>query len=131
MRKILPRLAAAAVLAVPSVATARDTPDQELAKMLKGRVAGKPVNCIDPTFNASSTIIDGKAIVYRSGSTLYVNTPRSGAERLDQDDILVTRIWGSRLCSIDSVQLFDRVSRFPSGFVILDEFVPYTKPKKQ
>jgi hypothetical protein len=131
MRKILFLLTAAAMAAVPSVATARDTPDQELANMLKGRVAGKPVNCIDPTWQASSTIIDGKAIVYRSGSTLYVNTPRSGADRLDDDDILVTKIWGSRLCSIDTVQLVDRTSRFPHGFVILDEFVPYTKPKKK
>lgn len=129
MRTITSLLTAAAMLVVPAVATARDTPDQELAEMLAGRVAGEPVNCIDPTWNASSTIIDGKAIVYRVGSKLYVNTPRSGAENLRDDDILLTRIWGSRLCSIDNVQLIDRNARFPRGFVILDKFVPYTKPK--
>ncbi|SOB87292.1 hypothetical protein SAMN06297144_2420 [Sphingomonas guangdongensis] len=130
--KIIPSLlSAAALVALPVVAVARDTPDQELAKLLAGRVAGEPVNCIDPTWNATSTIIDGKAIVYRVGSKLYVNTPRAGAESLRDDDILLTRIWGTRLCSIDNVQLIDRNARFPRGFVILDKFVPYTKPKTQ
>lgn len=77
----------------------------------------------------STQIIDGKAIIYRDGSRLYVNVPRSGADTLRDDDILVTRTFGSQLCSIDMVRLIDRSSRFPRGFVSLGQFVPYTKVK--
>ncbi|HVF93819.1 MAG TPA: hypothetical protein VM900_05860 [Sphingomonas sp.] len=128
MIKIL--LAAAALVATPAVAADRDDPDTQLAKALAGRVAGTPTNCISLSGANSSQIIDGKAIIYRSGSTLYVNEPRSGAESLDDDDILVTRVYGSQLCSIDTVNLVDRTSRMQRGFVILGKFVPYSRPAK-
>ena len=78
----------------------------------------------------SSQVIDGTAIVYQLGNTLYVNRPRGGADQLDDNSILVTNTFGSQLCSIDTVRLIDRNSYFPRGFVSLGEFVPYTKPKK-
>lgn len=130
MRKILTSAALAALaLASPALAKEKLTPDAELAKMLQGRVAGQPVNCINPRNTWSTRIVDGKAIVYQAGNTLYVNQPRSGAERLDEDDILVTVTYGSQLCSIDSIRLVNRYTGFPHNFVILDKFVPYTKPK--
>lgn len=130
MKKILSTLCVgAALLAAPALAAHRDTPDVQLQKLLAGRVAGTPVDCITLSAITDSQIIDGKAIVYRSGSRLYVNEPRSGASSLDNDDILVTRTFGSRLCSIDSVRMVDRMAGFPRGFVILGKFVPYTKPK--
>jgi hypothetical protein len=110
-------------------ARSRLTPDARLEKLLAGRIAGKPTDCISLFGSPSSTIIDGRAIVYGTGRTIYLNVPRSGAETLRSDDILVTRTLGSRLCRIDNVRLLDRGSRFPRGFVILGDFVPYTKPK--
>ncbi|MET0309643.1 MAG: hypothetical protein ABW023_13130 [Sphingomonas sp.] len=131
MRKILASLIlASAALAVPASAADQKTPQQQLDKLLEGRVAGKPTNCISLTSASSSQVVDGKAIVYRVGGTLYVNEPRSGADSLDSDDILVTKTYGSNLCSIDTINLVDRTSRFPRGFVILGDFVPYTKPKQ-
>ena len=121
---------AAIMVASPAFAAKRDTPDMQMTKLLAGRVAGKPVNCISLTGSQSSQIIDGKAIVYRVGGRLYVNTPRSGASTLNEDDILVTRTIGSQLCSIDTVDLIDRASRIQRGFVILGQFVPYEKPKR-
>jgi hypothetical protein len=121
-------LLGASLIAAPAVAAPRDTPEAKLQKLLAGRTAGKPVDCI-PLSSNSSQIIDGKAIVYRVGSKLYVNEPRSGAESLNDDDILVTKVFGSQLCSIDTVNLVDRTSRFPRGFVILGKFVPWTKTK--
>jgi hypothetical protein len=123
-------LIAAAVLATPAVAAHRDTPEIQLQKALAGRVPGKPTHCISLSGVNSSQIIDGKAIIYHIGGRLYVNEPRSGADSLRDDDILVTRTFGSQLCSIDTVRLIDRASRFPRGFVSLGEFVPYTKVKK-
>ena len=79
----------------------------------------------------SSQIIDKTAIVYRAGSTLWVNRPRGGAESLDDDDIMVTKTISSQLCSIDVVQLQDRTSHMYSGFVSLGEFVPYRRAKAE
>jgi hypothetical protein len=121
---------AAIMVASPAFAAKRDTPDMQMTKLLAGRVAGKPVNCISLTGSQSSQIIDGTAIVYRVGGRLYVNTPRSGASTLNDDDILVTRTIGSQLCSIDTVDLIDRASRIQRGFVILGQFVPYEKPRR-
>jgi len=106
------------------------TGEEQLAKILVGRVAGKPVDCINMPQISSSRIVDKTAIVYDSGRTLYVQRPRVGAESLDDDDVLVTRLTSSQLCSIDTVQLHERSGGFWRGFVGLDKFVPYTKPPK-
>jgi len=133
MRAMLTAAASLALLAVPGTAIAKDKVnpkgEAQLAKMLEGRVAGKPVRCL-PTYSIDqSTIIDGTAIVYRNGSKLYVNRPRGGASSLDSDDILVTKLHGTQLCNIDKVDLVDRGSRMWSGFVSLGEFVPYERVK--
>lgn len=124
-------LAAASMIAVPAASEARTskTPQEQLDKLLKDRVAGKPVDCIWMSTVDSTQVIDKTAIVYKSGSTYYVNYPRTGAESLDDDKILVTTLWSSNLCSIDTVQLHDRTSGMWSGFVGLGKFVPYTREK--
>lgn len=103
--------------------------EAKLAKALEGRVAGKPVSCISLHNVTSSQIYDGTAITYQIGRTLYVNRPRMGGSWLHDDDILVTKLWGTQLCSLDTITLLDRSSRFQSGFVGLGEFVPYVKAK--
>jgi hypothetical protein len=128
MKKLLASLALASMVAAPALAH-RDTPDVQLQKLLAGRVAGKPVSCLPFSQANDSRVINGKAIVYKFGGTLYVNQPRSGAEDLNDDNIIVTRQFGSQLCDVDSVHLIDRSTGFPRGFIILDKFVPYTKPK--
>lgn len=133
MRPLTTILLAAAVAASPAALAAKEklTPEEELAKLLEGRVAGEPQNCISLTTTQSSQVIDKTAIVYRSGGTLYVNRPRSGADALNDDDILVTKLIGSRLCSIDTVELHDRQAHFYRGFVSLGEFVPYRRPASE
>ena len=131
MRRLIPAILAAAALAASPAVAAKEkrTPDEQLAKLLEGRVAGTTRDCISLPSIDSSQIIDKTAIVYRDGSTLWVNRPRSGAESLNDDDVLVTKTTGSQLCSIDAVQLHDRSSHFWRGFVSLGEFVPYRKVK--
>lgn len=124
--------AAGALLLVGAAADARPrlTGEEQLAKLLDGRVAGKPVNCITLPNVQSTRIIDKTAIVYGSGGTLYVQRPRSGAASLDSNDILFTQLTMSQLCSIDIVQIRDRNGFFFRGSVALDQFVPYTRPPK-
>ncbi|HEY0595818.1 hypothetical protein [Sphingopyxis sp.] len=133
MRLIPTLFIAAALVAVPAASSAREklAPEDQLAKLLKDRVAGEPQDCITLSSINSSQVIDKTAIVYRSGSTLWVNRPEGGASSLDDDDILVTKTTGSQLCSIDTVELRDRTSRMYSGFVSLGKFVPYRRAKAE
>ncbi|WP_226018235.1 hypothetical protein [Novosphingobium sp. FKTRR1] len=132
LRTFAVAMAAGAIVLGGGLAQAKPklTGEQELAKLLDGRVAGKPVDCIYTPMMSSSRVIDKTAIVYDSGRTLYVQRPKVGAESLDDDDILVTKLTGSQLCSIDTIQLVERNGGFWRGFVGLDKFVPYTKPPK-
>ncbi len=128
MRAFLPVIAAVALFASGTAdARPRLNPEAQLARELEGRVAGEPVDCISLRQVRSSRIIDDTAIVYDAGSTIYVNRPRAGAESLDRWDILVTRLYSDRLCSIDTVRLVDQGSRFETGFVFLGDFVPYRR----
>ena len=128
---------AIASLALVGLVPAHAAPDRstraaaELARALEGRVAGKPVDCLNLRDIRSTQIIDRTAILYETnGGTLYVNTPEGGAQSLDKWDILVTDTHSSRLCDIDIVRLIDSGSHFQTGFVNLGEFVPYRKVKK-
>ncbi|MBA4751060.1 MAG: hypothetical protein H2055_02360 [Sphingopyxis sp.] len=131
MRHLIPALVAAAAIAASPAASAREklAPEDRLAKLLEGRVAGEPQDCISLSTARSSQIIDKTAIVYKVGSTYWVNRPKGGAESLDDDDILVTRTTSSQLCSIDAVELRDRTSHMYAGFVSLGKFVPYKRVK--
>ena len=120
---------AAAVAAPVGAATPAPQRDGEAAlqKLLAGRVAGKPESCISLFRLGSSQVIDGTAIVYGSGSRIYVNRPDNGASSLRSDDVMVTRTSASQLCNIDTVTMVDRSSHMLSGVVMLGDFVPYDR----
>ncbi len=128
MRKIAIAVAtAAALLSAPAVyAKQKMTGEEKLAKILEGREAGEPVDCISMHRTRNARIIDKTAIVYDAGRVIYVNRP-TNPRQLDDDDIMVTKLHTSQLCSVDVVRLRDRSSFFPSGFVGLEKFVPYRK----
>lgn len=132
MRKLALALATGAMLTTGLAATAAEakpklTGEQQLAKILEGRVAGEPVSCISLMDSRDQRVIDKTAIVYGNGGTIYVNRPSNAAD-LDRDDIMVTDIrGGSQLCNVDIVRLHDRTSNFYTGFVNLDRFVPYRR----
>ena len=121
-------LAAATLAAAPpALARPRLTPEQQLSKLLAGRVAGQPQDCISLYPTQHTQVIDKTAVVYESGGTLYVNRP-DNPQDLGRDDILVTDLRGTtQLCSIDVVNLRDRTSFFYDGFVSLGKFVPYRR----
>ena len=135
MRLFPSLLVSVALLGASATALAADRDNSkneaQLSAALAGRVAGKPVDCISLRDIRSSQIIDHTAIVYDTGrGQLLVNRPRVGASSPDSDDILVTKTYGSDLCSLDTINLIDRGSRFSHGFVGLGEFVPYSKPAR-
>ncbi len=133
MMRFLALTLATALMAIPAAAGAaeRKTPEQKLAHALEGRVAGAPVDCIQMREIRSSRIFDRTAILYEmNNGTFYLNRPKAGASSLRWSQILVTKTHGSQLCSIDVIRLVDSASQVQMGFVGLDKFIPYSKPKK-
>lgn len=129
--KLAAALAAGSLLLAGAAADAKPrlTPEQELAKALDGRVAGKPEDCIYLPRVINTRIYDKTAIVYDAGNTLWVNRPDAGAATLSDNDIMVTTPFGSQLCSVDIVRMVDRNAGFWRGSIGLGKFVPYKKVK--
>jgi hypothetical protein len=117
---------AALVLTGAAEAKPRLTGEEKLAKLLEGREAGKPVSCLSLSQARDVQVIDGTALVYGSGRTIYVNRT-DFPKNLDSDDILVSRPHGSQVCSLDLIRLRDRSSHTFTGFVSLKDFVPYRR----
>ena len=120
-------------LAIAPASANDDKPDPskgetELAKLLEGRVAGEPSDCITTYGSGNLHVIDKTALVYERGKTVWVNRTRH-PESLDEDDYLVIVKYGntSQLCRLDHVTTRDRTSNFFSGVIFLEDFVPYRK----
>jgi len=128
MRRMILAAAALAALTGPAALQARErlSGEAQLAKLLEGREPGKPVSCIPLTTTSDSRVIDKTAIVYGRGNVIYVNRPRD-ARDLDSDDVMVTKLHTSQLCRLDVVRMHDRTSHMFSGFVGLEDFVPYRR----
>ena len=123
-------LAAAPVTAMAGN-KAQSTGEEKLAKMLAGRTAGKPQDCINQQLIRSSTIINRTAIVYEmSNGTYYVNRP-NGANFLHDNLILLTSTQSNQLCGVDIVRLVDNSSGMTMGSVGLGKFIPYPRPDKK
>ena len=101
--------------------------EEKLAKLLDGRVAGEPQSCIRTLGSRNLSQIDGTALTYRDGDTVWVNYTRNPDSINDRDIMVIDRFSGSSLCRTDQVKLVDRVNGFLSGILLLDEFVPYKK----
>ena len=127
MRKILPLIAASLVFGAAAAQAAPADREAQLERALEGRVAGEPVDCINLQRVRGTRIIPDTAIVYEVGNVLYVNRPRAGARSLDETDTLVSRPFNNRLCSVDTVQLYDMSARMTHGVVFLGDFVPYRR----
>lgn len=101
--------------------------EAELAKLLEGRVAGEPKRCINTFGSRTLHQIDGTALTYRDGDTVWVNYTRN-PESIDDSDIMVIRRFsGSTLCRTDHINLVERTGGFLTGVLFLGDFVPYTK----
>lgn len=123
-------VAVTALLTGPALeARPRLSPQQQLDKLLEGRVAGTPTHCIPHYESREMEVLDKTAIVYGWGNTIWVNVPRN-AQDLDDDDVMVTRTSSSQLCDLDIVTTLDRSGGFYNGNISLGEFVPYRRVAK-
>ena len=134
MNTLKPLIAVVALLAAGATAHAADkkTTRQEknearLAKMLEGRVAGEPMTCIPGFPTTDSEVIEGVAMIYRVGDTIYVAKPKD-PQMLRRDDVMIINRFGGQFCNTDVIRTVDRMSGFMTGVVFLEQFVPYKKP---
>jgi hypothetical protein len=127
--------ALAILLASGPAALAEEAPatlspgEEELARMLKGRVAGEKIECMPPARTLQSTTIPGTAIVFgrRSSSTIYVQRTQA-PQLIDGNSFLVsTTAQPNRFCRMDQFTVVDRLLGFARGAVVFDDFVPYRK----
>lgn len=105
------------------------TGEDKLAHALRGRTAGKPLDCLNLRYTRASRVIERTAIIFESANTLYVNRPLVGAESLSESDALLTKSLTGEVCRGEGVRLFDSGSRLETGVVFFGQFVPYRKAK--
>ena len=122
---------ALAALALSAPAHAQEAPaapeNAELARLLEGRVAGEPTDCVPTRVNARMYIIDKTALIYDTGRTLYVNYTRY-PEVLDSNDVILIRENFPRLCQTTHIELRDPFAPgFSNGSIFLTDFIPYKR----
>ena len=130
--RIASMLIMAALVAAPVAAkgpSAKERGEAELAKDLKNYVPGKQVDCVSLHDITNQTVIDGTAIIFWGlGGKAWVNRPK-GAEFLNDDNILVTKPFGSQQCRLDIIHQRDRYTHMQGPAIAFDSFTVYTKPK--
>jgi hypothetical protein len=125
-------IAATVLIFAGAAANSADKPtrleksEARLAEMLKGRTAGEPMSCIPEIHSGRVEVLEGVAMVYGQGKTLYVAKPDL-MNSMQWDDIIVVKRTGGQLCNTDIIRTVDRMSGFTTGVVFMSKFVPYTK----
>ena len=125
-RVIPAALALAALASAMPASAARENGEAKLARMLEGRVAGKPVRCLDGSQRRNMEVIDRTALVFKDHDTYYVNRP-SGVKFLTWSDVPVFKVFGDQVCTHDIVHLRDRSTGMGGASPSMGEFVPYRK----
>lgn len=129
----MPALAALSVLALAGAADARprQTGESQLASLLNGRVAEQPVSCIRTPPTSELKIIDGTAIVFGRGNTIYVNRTQDPGSINDRHTLVMRKFGnGTELCRTDVVTTFDLTTHVYTGNVFLSDFVPYRRASR-
>ena len=118
---MIPRILLGAGAALLCLTAAKDDP-------FAGRIAGKPVNCVQLQPSSGPTILDDKTIIYQPvGRRIWRTTPR-GRCPLDPSATLVLFAYGSQICRNDRFRVLQPGNSIPSNICLFDRFVPYVKP---
>ena len=120
----------AAAHATPASDAAQSKAETEIARILVGRVPGKPVSCVQLNQLGPSQTVDRTAIIYGQGRTLYLNRLPHGCPGLTHFTYPVVTTSLSQLCSADILTIVDQGTHMTMGSCGLGEFVPYTRVAK-
>jgi hypothetical protein len=120
-------LAGSAASAGHISAAERQKGEAKLARLLEGRVAGEPVSCINTMRTNRLEVIEGVALVYNAGKTIWVARPLDPMMLGRDDAVVMDRFSPSRLCVQEQMRTVDRYDHFHTGVLFLKDFVPYTR----
>lgn len=128
MRALLIPLALIGVFAATPALSSRD---DELARALAGRVAGKPVDCIDASYASGPEIVDDHTLLYRDGGRrVWRNDLPAACPGLRPMDTLVVDLFGSQLCRNDHFRAVSPGSPIAGAICRMGSFTPYDTPPK-
>ena len=128
-----PLLASCAEQAIPPERLAQT--EARLAHALAGKVAGRPVSCLPPYRANDMEVIDEDTILFRNGSTVYVQNTRGGCYPSGGNlggYALVTRGvgGGNGLCQGDIAQVVYTATGTFAGSCSFNEFIPYHRASR-
>jgi hypothetical protein len=133
--RIMPLLLVSCVLASCTTAPqpAMRSPDKqaELAQLLAGKVAQRPISCLPHYQSSDMRVIDDDTIAFRDGSRrTFVAHMNGGCSNLGSNSYaLVTHQFGTAdLCSGEFARVVDTLNGMTVGSCSFGEFTPYTRP---
>ena len=100
----------------------------ELAKLLAGKVAQRPITCLSHHSSGDMRVIDDETIAYRDGGRrTYVAHMNGACSNLSTGSAaLVTHLYGSAdLCSGDIARVVDTLNGMTIGSCAFGDFTPY------
>jgi hypothetical protein len=128
MRIVLIPIAALGLLGAAAPAAPRQ---DTLGEVLAGRVAGKPVDCVEKSRLDGPQVIDEKTLIYReSGRRIWRNDLIGACPGLEPTDTLIVDIYGGQLCRNDHFRALTPGLTIPGPYCRLGKFTPYDKPAK-
>ena len=134
-------MAAALALGIGAAAAATDNAppanakgEAELARVLKNREAGTPLRCIRSLgFGQPILTIDGTAYVFGKGDTIYLQRttrPQDISRRFALSIKRLETTSGVEICRTDRAETFERGLGVPRNVVIFEDFIPYTRTRR-
>lgn len=98
---------------------------------LAGRVAGKPVDCVDQSRLGGPDIVDSRTILYRQSlKRIWRNDLSAACPNLRPMTTLIIDVYGSQLCDGDRFRAREPNSIIPGPYCRLGKFTPYDLPAK-
>ena len=98
---------------------------------LAGRVAGKPVDCVDQAQVQGPEIVDNRTILYRQSlKRVWRNDLEAACPGLRPTATLIVEVYGNQLCRNDQFRTNEPGSPIPGPHCRLGKFTPYDLPTK-
>ena len=119
--------------AVASCSTAPESrsprAEDHLQRVLAGKVALAPVDCLRSYSSNDMIVIDDGTILFREGGRIYRNDLGGGrCSGLSMGNALLTRQFGGQgLCRGDVAQVLSPSNGMIVGSCVLGDFVPYER----
>lgn len=127
----------AAALALAGCAADAGAPSRQTAlsdtaqRALQGKVVGEPISCLSSRDIEDTDGITDRVVLFhlRNGETYRNDLPYACPPLTRESTAFVSHTTVTRLCALDTIQLFEPASGFVYGGCALGKFVRYELPE--